>query len=143
VALLNKTASNPSPFRPGLTATVDIQTNHAKALTVPIQSVTTRQDTKAPTSSNPDKPDDNSDKSKAKIIAPAKEFVFVYSAGKVKQVAVTTGIQDDSYIQILSGLKGGEEVVSAPYTAISKALNDKMEVEKVDKSKLFSGDQGK
>ncbi len=140
LALLNKTATNPSPFRPGLTATVDIQTNHAKALSVPIQSVTTREDTKAPTASNPDKPDDNSDKSKAKITAPSKEFVFVYSAGKVKQVAVTTGIQDDSYIQILSGLKGGEEVVSAPYTAISKALNDKMEVDKVDKSKLFNPD---
>lgn len=144
VALLNKTATNPSPFRPGLTATVDIQTNHAKALSVPIQSVTTRQDTKVATTSNPDKPDDNTtDNSKAKITVAAKEYVFIYSAGKVKQVAVTTGIQDDSYIQILSGLKTGDEVVSAPYTAISKTLNDKMEVEKVDKSKLFSGDQGK
>src|ERR1700749_1582514 len=75
VDLLNKTATNPSPFRPGLTATVDIQTNHAKALAVPIQSVTTRMDTKAATSSSPDKPDDSSDKSKAKITAPAKEFV--------------------------------------------------------------------
>jgi len=144
VALLNKTASNPSPFRPGLTATVEIQTNHAKTLAVPIQSVTTRQDTKTAITSNKDggKPDDNSD-NKAKITTAAKEYVFVYSAGKVKQVTVTTGIQDDSYIQILSGLKAGDEVVSAPYTAISKTLNDKMEVEKVDKSKLFSGDQGK
>jgi len=141
--LLNKTASNPSPFRPGLTATVEILTNHAKALSVPIQSVTTRQDTKtAITSNNENKPDDNSG-NKAKITTAAKEYVFVYSAGKVKQVTVTTGIQDDSYIQILSGLKTGDEVVSAPYTAISKTLNDKMEVEKVDKSKLFSGDQGK
>ena len=82
------------------------------------------------------KTDDND--AKTKITAPSKENVFVYSAGKVKQVAVTTGIQDDTYIQILSGLKDGEEVVSAPYTAISKTLNDKMEVEKVDKSKLFT-----
>ena len=143
-ALLNKTAANPSPFRPGLTATVEILTNHAKALSVPIQSVTTRQDTKTATTSKNDnnKPDDNSD-NKAKITAAAKEYVFVYSAGKVKQVTVTTGIQDDSYIQILSGLKAGDEVVSAPYTAISKTLNDKMEVEKVDKSKLFTGDAGK
>ena len=138
IALLNKTATNPSPFRPGLTATVDIETNHAKAMSVPIQAVTTREDKKADV--NPDKTDDSSTK---KITAPSKEFVFVYSAGKVKQVAVTTGIQDDSYIQILSGLKGGEEVVSAPYTAISKVLTDKMEVEKVDKSKLFNPDANK
>ena len=143
-ALLNKTASNPSPFRPGLTATVDIQTNQAKALSVPIQAVTTRgPDTQTPTSDNSDKSASDNTKNKAKIVAPSKEFVFVYSAGKVKQVTVTTGIQNDSYIQILSGLKGGEEVVSAPYTAISKTLADKMEVEKVDKSKLFSGENNK
>jgi HlyD family secretion protein len=64
-------------------------------------------------------------------------------AGKVKQVEVTTGIQDDTYIQILSGLKGGEEVVSAPFAAISKTLKDGMVVEKVDKSKLFSTDAKK
>ena len=69
-----------------------------------------------------------------------KEYVFVYSGGKVLQKLVTTGIQDDSYIQILTGLKGGEEVVAAPYAAISKTLNDKMDVEKVDKSKLFNSD---
>jgi HlyD family secretion protein len=138
VALLNKTATNPSPFRPGLTATVDIQTNHAKSLTVPIQSVTTREEKKA-ADANPDKTDDSSG-SKAKITTPSKEYVFVYSAGKVKQVAVTTGIQDDSYIQVLSGLKSGDEVVSAPYTAISKTLADKMDVEKVDKGKLFNPD---
>jgi HlyD family secretion protein len=141
VDLLKKTTTNPSPFRPGLTATVDIQTSHANALSVPIQSVTTRDEKKA-VNANPDKTDDSST-AKTKITAPSKEYVFVYSAGKVKQVAVTTGIQDDSYIRILSGLKGGEEVVSAPYTAISKILSDKMEVEKVDKSKLFTADNNK
>jgi HlyD family secretion protein len=52
-------------------------------------------------------------------------------------VQVTTGIQDDTNIQILSGLKSGDEVVSAPFATISKLLKDNMEVEKVDKSKLF------
>lgn len=148
-ALLNKTAENPSPFRPGLTATVDINTNHAKALSVPIQSVTTRDD-KKPANAKPQNGNNNAnnssstdDDSKNKINAPTKEYVFVYNAGKVKQVQVTTGIQDDNNIQILSGLKAGDEVVSAPYTAISKTLTDKMEVEKVDKSKLFSGDANK
>jgi len=140
VALLNKTASNPSPFRPGLTATVDIETSHTKSLSVPIQAVTTREPQKAQ-NTDPNKTDDGS--TKAKITGPSKEYVFIYSAGKVKQVAVTTGIQDDSYIQILSGLKDGDEVVSAPYSTISKTLADKMEVEKVDKSKLFNPDNSK
>ena len=74
------------------------------------------------------------------IAAPVKEYVFVYKSGKVKQVLVTTGIQDDTYIQILSGLKNGDEVVSAPFATITKILTDNMMVEKVDKSKLFTGD---
>ncbi|MDP9078020.1 MAG: efflux RND transporter periplasmic adaptor subunit [Bacteroidota bacterium] len=130
--LLVKTANNQVPFRPGLTATVDISTNHTNSLSVPIQSVTTRQEKKDSTGVKKDE-----DKSKPTIAAPVKEYVFVYSAGKVKQVQVTTGIQDDSYIQILSGLKSGDEVVSAPFATISKILTDKMIVEKVDKSKLF------
>jgi len=139
-ALMNKDVSNPSPFRPGLTATVDINTNHTHSLTVPIQSVTTRDEKKP--DAGPQKPDNSTDNNtKAKTTtAIAKEYVFIFDAGKVKQVLVTTGIQDDSYIQVLSGLKEGDEVVSAPYTAISKMLNDKMEVEKVDKSKLFTTD---
>lgn len=137
--LLIKSAKNPNPFRPGLTATVDINTNHVKSISVPIQSVTTREQKKTGTTVNSDNStDDNSTKSK--IAAVVKEYVFVYNAGKVKQVQVTTGIQDDSYIQILSGLKDGDEVVSAPFATIAKILNDGMVVKKVDKSKLFTGD---
>ena len=141
VDLLKKTSANPSPFRPGLTATVDIQTNHTQSLSVPIQSVTTREEKKV-NNGPPKKDDDNSDDdTKIKISPLAREYVFIYSAGTVKQVLVTTGIQDDSYIQVLSGLKQGDEVVSGPYTAISKTLADKMQVEKVDKSKLFNTDK--
>ncbi|TSD62153.1 efflux RND transporter periplasmic adaptor subunit [Inquilinus sp. KBS0705] len=136
--LLRKNAENHSPFRPGLTATVDIQTSHVKALSVPIQSVTTR-DQKKPAGADNGKTDDK----KTTIAAPAKQYVFVLQGNKVKQVEVTTGIQDDTYIQVLSGLKGGEDVVSAPFAAISKTLNDGMIVEKVDKAKLFSGDAKK
>ena len=132
INLLKKTAANPSPFRPGLTATVDIRTNDVKGLAVPIQSVTTREEKK-----NTGKPQTDDDSQTVKMNAPVKEYVFVYNAGKIKQVLVTTGIQDDTYIQILSGLKAGDEVVSAPYAAISKDLKDGMLVEKVDKSKLF------
>ena len=135
VALLKKTAANPSPFRPGLTSTVDIRTNHTKGLAVPIQAVTTRDEPKAKPAADAG---NNSDSAPAKTTnAPVKEYVFVYKAGKIKQVLVTTGIQDDTYILVLSGLKDGDEVVSAPYDAISKTLKDGMIVEKVDKSKLF------
>jgi HlyD family secretion protein len=139
IDLLNKTGDNPSPFRPGLTATVDIKTNHTTALAVPIQAVTTREDKKVDAAA-PKKDDSKVVKANN---APAKEYVFIYNAGKVKQVQVTTGIQDDMYIQVLTGLKAGDEVVSAPYPAISKTLKDGAEVEKVDKSKLFTGDKDK
>ncbi|HVW98307.1 MAG TPA: efflux RND transporter periplasmic adaptor subunit [Mucilaginibacter sp.] len=131
-SLLKTNRENQVPFRPGLTATVDINTNHAKALSVPIQSVTTRQEKKDSVGVKKD-----ADKTKSAISEPIKEYVFVYNAGKVKQVEVTTGIQDDTNIQVLSGLKSGDEVVSAPFATISKILKDNMEVEKVDKSKLF------
>src|SRR5476649_2015928 len=57
--LLIKTAANPSPFRPGLIATVDINTNHTKSLSVPIQSVTTRYEKKTPAKPNAQNQDDN------------------------------------------------------------------------------------
>jgi HlyD family secretion protein len=140
--LMSKDSKNPSPFKPGLSATVDIQTNHTMAMSVPIQSVTTREEKKNDAAMKaPKQGDDNSNKTKASDLV--KEYVFVYKNGTVKQVLVTTGIQNDTYIQLLSGLKGDEEVVSGPYSAISKTLNDKMEVEKVDKSKLFSTDDTK
>ncbi|MEO7211185.1 efflux RND transporter periplasmic adaptor subunit [Mucilaginibacter sp.] len=137
--LLKKNAANHSPFRPGLTATVDIQTNHVKALSVPIQSVTTREEKKPAANGN-----GTEDAKKTASTPIAKEYVFVLDkANKVKQVQVKTGIQDDTYIQILSGLKGGEEVISAPFAAISKDLKDGQIVEKVDKAKLFTGDAKK
>lgn len=133
-AELIKAGTKSSPFRPGLTATVDIKTNQTKALSVPIQSVTTREEKKDEKVDGPQA----DDKTKTASSAPTKEYVFVYNAGTVKQTQVTTGIQDDTYIQILSGLKDGDEVVSAPYPAISKTLKDKSAVEKVDKAKLFT-----
>lgn len=140
--LLLKSAANQSPFRPGLTGTVDITTNHVHGLAVPIQSVTTREDSKKPANGKVQDADDNTD-TQPKSNAQSKEYVFVYDAktSKVKQVLVTTGIQDDTYIQVLTGLKSGDEIVSAPYAAISKTLKDKDMVQKVDKSKLFEGDK--
>src|SRR5690606_34222629 len=131
--LLRKDQPNPSPFKPGLSATVDIHTQQDTALAVPIQAVTTREAAAADTTTSAD----------AKPAGPSagtpkmKEYVFVYNAGAVKQVEVTTGIQDDMYIRILSGLSEGDEVVSRPFNAISKLLKDGSKVEKVDKNKLL------
>ncbi|WP_069659188.1 efflux RND transporter periplasmic adaptor subunit [Arcticibacter eurypsychrophilus] len=123
-----------SPFLPGLSATVDIQTKKASGTAVPIQSVTTREDVNMNASKTAKKDKDKPD---------VKEYVFVYKNGLVRQIAVTTGIQNDTYIQVLSGLKGNEEIVSAPFSAISKTLKDSIVVEKVGKDKLFEGEAKK
>lgn len=139
--LLRPGSANPSPFRPGLSATVDIQTERVSGIAVPIQSVTTREDVKTEIDTQTPASQTSNTEAKPKTDEPVKEYVFTYANGKVKQVRVTTGIQNDTYIQVLSGLKAGEEVVSRPFTAISKTLKDSMTVEKVDQDKLFAGDK--
>ncbi|HXP50426.1 MAG TPA: efflux RND transporter periplasmic adaptor subunit, partial [Bacteroidia bacterium] len=138
--------TNDSPFKPGMSATADIQVKFAThVLSVPIEAVTTRnpKDTMklAAMSKKDDKKDDkkdnkktdNSDKKDTVI-----ECVFVYNSGKVKQVTVTTGIQDANNIEVKSGLKEGDEVVNAPYSAVSSALKDGMMVQKTDKLDVFT-----
>lgn len=129
-----------SPFLPGLSATVDIQTEQATGITVPIQSVTTREDLTAE-AKNADKKDKSNNDGKDK--PKAKEYVFTYANGLVRQVPVTTGIQNDTHILIKSGLKGNEEIVAAPFSAISKTLKDSVAVEKVSRDKLFEGEAKK
>ncbi len=124
-------------FKPGLSATVDIQTQRTRGQVIPIQSVTTREDEKTDNDkSKAETTTKQNEKNKTKV----KEYVFVLDGNKVKQVAVKTGIQDDENIVILSGLKTGQKVISAPYSAISKTLKNAMLVEVVDKEKLFSNE---
>src|SRR5690606_1109084 len=132
---VNNKTSQSSPFRPGLSATVDIQTERTKGLVVPIQSVTVRQEEKKQEDPTVKKANDDDKKERQK--PKAKEYVFIVEGGLAKQVEVKTSIQDDQNIIILSGLKAGQQVISAPYAAISKTLKDKAQVEVVDKSKLF------
>lgn len=140
-------------FLPGMSATVEIQTKSVySVITVPIQSVTTRTDTAA--KKRADKPDgmqggsggdeeenqpvvvtDSKNKEK-KEEKKAIECVFVYRGGTVKLVAVKTGVEDNMYIEIISGLKEGDEVVSAPYKSISTHLYNGAKVEKVSKEQL-------
>ncbi len=125
-----------SPFRPGLSATVDIHTEKDMGLAVPIQAVTTREIKDSIKNVNTASLADSAD-SKKKDDLSIQECVFVYTDGKVVLRPVKTGIQDDQYIRILSGLTEGDEVVISPFTAISKTLKDGTQVEKVDKDKLF------
>ena len=123
------TEEKPFPFRPGMSASVEIQTNTMfDVISIPIQAVTARVDSLLNDSI---KGDDNDE-----LI----EIVFVYSGdadSKVKIQKVKTGIQDDNYIQIIEGVEPNTEVVVAPYSAINKKLKDDMKVEKVSKDKLF------
>lgn len=127
---------NKSPFRPGMSATVDIRTKTANnVLTVPIQSVTVRVD-----SAKVENPEAE-EKTDEEVEKPLKEIVFVYNDDKVKATDVETGIQDREFIEIKSGLEEGNVVVSAPYSLISKILKDGMKVEKVDKKDLYNQDK--
>lgn len=114
-----------SPFKPGMSASVDIITNIARnVLSVPIQAVTTRIDSS-----------DTEVKKKSDDIQ--QEYVFIIEDGKAKKVPVKTGIQDNTYIQIKDGLKKDQEVLSAPYSLISKILNGGEKVKIVPKKELF------
>ncbi|HOY32147.1 MAG TPA: efflux RND transporter periplasmic adaptor subunit [Bacteroidales bacterium] len=135
---------NLSPFRPGMSASVDIQTETAyNVLSVPIQSVTVREDTtgKETAEAKPQTGQESGENQptvkKDEHLAPQQEYVFLYTDGKVKMQKVKSGIQDNMYIQIVSGLKENDEVVTAPYIAITKTLKDNSPVKKVDKKELF------
>ncbi len=119
--LLQGKPSTYSPFRPGMTATVDIITNtKSNILTVPISSVVVKSDTAAVKEIKVEDP--NEEKSKPKS---DKKFecVFVKVGNKAKIRVIKTGIQDDTNIEVLSGLKKGDIVITGPYTTVSKELN--------------------
>jgi HlyD family secretion protein len=134
-----------SPFRPGMSATVDIQTETAaNILTVPIQAVTTRVDTtekkmkaEVTEEEEPQGEEDEAVVEKSKRDEDLKEYVFLYDNGTAKMVLVKTGIQDNTYIQITEGLSKDQEVIVGPYRAVSKKLKDGDKVKKVDKKDLF------
>ncbi|MDX2003001.1 MAG: efflux RND transporter periplasmic adaptor subunit [Chitinophagales bacterium] len=97
------TKNNKYPFKPGMSASVEVLTERADdVLAVPLQAVTL----------------DNSDDKKT------NEIVFLFNQGKAQKVIVTTGIQDDRVIQIKKGLQEGQQVITGPYALISKELND-------------------
>ncbi len=124
------TESNQFPFRPGMTASVDIITRTKKdVLTVPLSSVTTRV-------IGADNEDE--DKEEVTTLANAKEaeeVVFVFRDGEAKQTLVKTGISDFDRIEIVDGLSDGDQVISGPFLAVSKRLKDGESVEDEDAGK--------
>jgi len=142
------------PLRPGMSATADIQTNRKTGVySIPIQAVTTRMDT-AGAKLQPGMEQETigqvssdgtvSSSSETVISENADDepimVVFVVSEGMAWMKEVKTGIQDNSYIEILEGLDPEEEVIIAPYSAISRQLRNEMNVEVVPEDELFSGE---
>jgi HlyD family secretion protein len=120
----NLTTNGESPFRPGMSTTVDIQTVSKQGIiAVPIQAVTTRTDTTKSASSVSDED--------------TRTLVFVTDGKYALAKDVKTGIQDNNYIEIVSGIKDSVKVISFPFSAISKKLSDSTLIEIVKKEDLF------
>jgi HlyD family secretion protein len=130
-------------FRPGMSASAEITTRRVQgAVSVPINAVAVRdaegqatdpESEELSTTKNPDQQNTNNEQ--------IDEVVFVRSGNKALLRKVTTGIQDDKHIQILSGLRSGEEVVTAPYSAVSRDLRNNRVIKVVDRDQLFSGEE--
>jgi HlyD family secretion protein len=137
--LIDPTKKKNFPFRPGMSASADIETRtHTNVLSIPINAVTTRE--KNDSTAN-DQPVENGIQSSVANNTSANdldEVVFVLQAdGTVRKQIVKTGIQDINNIEVISGLKAGEEVITGPYDVVSKTLKDKDKVKVVAKSELF------
>ena len=120
--LLEGKSASYSPFRPGMTATVDIITTRKEnVIGVPISSIVVKSDTTATSKIVVE------DSNNENIIAPKSdkkfECVFLKVGDKAKIRIIKTGIQDDTNIEVISGLKKGDIVIIGPYTTVTKELN--------------------
>ena len=126
------------PFRPGMSASADIQTKtHVSVLSVPINAVTTRD--KNDSTKNEVKKPDATDVKATPIAADELEVVvFVIDKdNKVKKVVVSTDIQDINNIEITRGIREGDNIVTGPYDIVSKKLKNDLKVKVVEKKDLF------
>ena len=141
--LFSKERPRSFPFRPGMTASADILTKTKQnVVTVAINAVTTREkgtDNVVGNKNNERKEAGiQESEPKTALSTDLDEVVFVLQPNStVKKVKVKTDIQDINYIEIVDGLKVGDEVITSPYNVISKTLKDGMKVQVVPKDKLF------
>jgi HlyD family secretion protein len=143
------------PFRPGMSASADIQTRtHLNVLSIPINAVATREKNtdnavigNAESTDNSGNGDngDNNDDSKSDTHSAGgdlDEVAFIVMKGDtVKKVKVHTEIQDINYIEIKDGLKEGDQVVTGPYSVVSKTMKSGVRIKVVPKDKLFEGNK--
>jgi HlyD family secretion protein len=136
--LLEGKPASYSPFRPGMTATVDIITKtKTNILAVPISSVVVKSDTLPVKKTKLDDKELEEEEANMPKNDKKLECVFVKVGEKAKIRIIKTGIQDDTNIEIISGLKTGDVVITGPYTTVSKELNsgDKVTTVKDEKNK--------
>ncbi|WP_428657201.1 efflux RND transporter periplasmic adaptor subunit [Runella sp.] len=146
--LMAKRAKKSYPFKPGMTAAVEIITDRkVGVLSVPIAAVTTRgkdtgEENKEGQGPGGPPQQTNDNEQKAKKEEKIKELVFVNDKGKAVSREVKTGISDFENIEILSGLKEGEEIISGPFIEVSKRLKDgTLVIKKVKKKDAKEGDK--
>lgn len=140
--LIDPAAGNLYPFRPGMSATVDILTETREGvISVPISAVTTRVKKEGGgTEEVKEQSEENTTgNAETEVVEreEKQEVVFIVEGDRVKKVEVETGIQDNTSIEILKGLKKGDAVVTAPYNAINRTLKDSMLVKVVSEEELF------
>ena len=122
--LLKDKKAGYSPFRPGMTATVDIITQTKKDIvTVPISAIVVRKLSEIKS----DTPKEDADK--------RQEALFVFKEGKAELRMISTGIQDNTKIEILSGVEKGEQIIVGPYNLVSKTLRSGDKVVKKEESR--------
>jgi HlyD family secretion protein len=133
--LKSKLAGNESPFRAGMNASVEIQTNRKEnVMSVPLESVTTRLKNEK----DKTKKDKEGEEGKAASKDDMETLLFyVDKDNKARKMTVKSGMQDDKYIEIETPVDTSLQVITAPYSAVSKTLKDGDQVIITDKSKLF------
>lgn len=126
------------PFRPGMSASVDITTEIKENIpSVPIQSVTTRERKADKKNSNAKLVSDSQEEDK-KDRKELEEVIFlVTAADTVAKASVTTGIQDDTYIEIVKGANTDDDIVVGPYSAVARKLKSGDKVIRVDSDKFY------
>lgn len=118
-----------SPFRAGMSATAEIRTNTLyNILSIPVGAVTVRQDSS-----------DTKTAKKSKVAnEKLQEYVFVVQADTVVMLPVSIGAQDDTYVEIKSGIDTTQNIVIEPYDAVSKLLKAGMKIEVVTLEALYN-----